>query len=533
MNPNLVQRRTVGTPGEITIAPVTSETGAGEKSTQPKSAPVNAAIAIRRGPIDENGAHFATPGNSTYFDEDAVGHGAEKYDLSSANIADTSDPKTILHEAAKDERLTPEEHERIDRQIADAEKSEPYISYLENEELPLPDAAKRLGYDGIKVWENDDVGNPSSVFLWNTDKAKTLKIRPAPGEFPNEIKMVAEEVRSQLLGDKAAEWKDCTPVSYALADKLKGEYQDVAVASGDYGTTQHNWVVVPSKNLYIDATHDQFGNNAIRPGHLTDEDYRRDYSPDPQDIWVKANSAEFPEMLNTALAESESSTPPAKGGEAPAGKPAPSAKSPAVTSAKGAGEESTQPSSAAAGVTHEYVHFTRLESVGQILRGGFDLTKYGSGIGPKREVNIVGVSLTRDADVSRAYQKAGLHGIAVKVNPKKTLDLSKIDIPTDKIIRSGAYGTEQESREGLAQFLENRGRPDLADKVDAGESVHIPGDIDPDNAVLMALGFPVGADISREQLTAAAIRAGYDSISYRDEFLALDPKIIKTTLHPY
>jgi hypothetical protein len=302
MNPNLVQRRTVSTPEEITIAPVSSEKGTGEKSTQPKSAPVGAVIAIRRGPIDEDGAHFATAGNSTYFDEDAVGHGAEKYDLSSANIADTSDPKTtlaILHEAAQDERLTPEEHERIDRLIADAEKGEPYISYLENEELPLPDAAKRLGYDGIKVWENDDVGDPSSVFLWNTGKAKKVA-----EEFLNNIEMVAKEVRAQLLGNKAAEWKDCTPVSYALADKLKGEYRDLAVASGDYGTMQHNWVVVPSKNLYIDATHDQFGSNAIRAGHLTDEDYKRDYSPDPQDTWVKANSTEFPGMLKTALAES-------------------------------------------------------------------------------------------------------------------------------------------------------------------------------------------------------------------------------------
>ena len=48
----------------------------------------------------------------------------------------------------------------------------------------------------------------------------------------------------------------------------------------------------------------QFGSNAIRVGHLTDEDYKRDYSPDPQDTWVKANSAEFLGMLKTALAES-------------------------------------------------------------------------------------------------------------------------------------------------------------------------------------------------------------------------------------
>src|ERR1035438_4512005 len=68
MNSNLVQRRTVGTPEEITIAPVISEKAAGEESPHPSNAPAGAVIAIRRGPIDENGAHFATAGNSTYFD---------------------------------------------------------------------------------------------------------------------------------------------------------------------------------------------------------------------------------------------------------------------------------------------------------------------------------------------------------------------------------------------------------------------------------------------------------------------------------
>jgi hypothetical protein len=92
-------------------------------------------------------------------------------------IADTENAQTtiaILQEALKDSRLTPEDRQRVRELLADAESGEPHVGYMDNDELPLPDAAKRLGYDGILVWENDDVSDPSSVFLWNVSKAKPL-----------------------------------------------------------------------------------------------------------------------------------------------------------------------------------------------------------------------------------------------------------------------------------------------------------------------------------------------------------------------
>lgn len=97
----------------------------------------------------------------------------EKYTISGANIADTSKKEVreaVIKEALKDPSITKEEKIRL----AELYKDEA-IDYRDNDELPLPAAAKRLGYDGIKVWENDDVGDPTSIFLWSTDKASKVK----------------------------------------------------------------------------------------------------------------------------------------------------------------------------------------------------------------------------------------------------------------------------------------------------------------------------------------------------------------------
>jgi hypothetical protein len=135
-------------------------------------------IAIRRGEISPDGAYFSTEGMSTYFDEGAVELGeAQKYDLSDLRIADTEESAVtlaILQEVAKDPSLTREEQERVQSLIAEARKGEPFIDYFANDELPLPAAAKRLGYDGIRVWENDDVGGPTSLFVWAVGKIKKI-----------------------------------------------------------------------------------------------------------------------------------------------------------------------------------------------------------------------------------------------------------------------------------------------------------------------------------------------------------------------
>jgi N12 class adenine-specific DNA methylase len=170
--------------GEGTIPSVPPERGAGQQPTEQTPKPAGGqVIAIRRGEVSSDGAHFSLPGSSTYYDEDAVESGeAQKFDLSSANIADTTDPKVvtaILEEAQKIEMMGAERVRVLDL-LKEARNGEPHINYLDNEELPLPEAAKRLGYDGIKVWENDDITGPSSVFVWNTAKAKQLKSETSP-----------------------------------------------------------------------------------------------------------------------------------------------------------------------------------------------------------------------------------------------------------------------------------------------------------------------------------------------------------------
>jgi 8-oxo-dGTP pyrophosphatase MutT (NUDIX family) len=160
------------------------------------------ATAIRRGEVDPKGAYFSLPGGSTYYDEQAVELGeAKAYDLSSANIADTNDPATassILAELLNDERLTSEDRQRAEALLAEAQAGEPHITYMDNDELPIPDAAKKLGYDGILVWENDDYGNPSSVFLWNVDKAKTAAEKPKPVFKPFRIE-VPKDARNRFI----------------------------------------------------------------------------------------------------------------------------------------------------------------------------------------------------------------------------------------------------------------------------------------------------------------------------------------------
>lgn len=135
-------------------------------------------IAIRRGDISEDGSYFSTPGSSTYYDEDAIGRdNVHRYDLTRLRIADTTDQRVtseILRETLKDDTLGAAERERLAGLLAESEAGNPFIDYLANDELPIPAAAQRLGYDGIRVWENDDHASPSSVFAWTTYKITQL-----------------------------------------------------------------------------------------------------------------------------------------------------------------------------------------------------------------------------------------------------------------------------------------------------------------------------------------------------------------------
>lgn len=122
----------------------------------------------RRGDIDKNGAYFSTgEGMSTYFDE--FDPEVKTYTLKNARIvsSDTNEAKQVLQEALKDKGNSPEAIVKIKESLQDG-----FIDYQMNDEIPsIVNAARDMGYDGIKVWENDSIGNPDSIFLWNTQKA--------------------------------------------------------------------------------------------------------------------------------------------------------------------------------------------------------------------------------------------------------------------------------------------------------------------------------------------------------------------------
>ncbi len=123
------------------------------------------AYAVRRGELGDI-SHFSEPGSSTYFDA----QDAKKYTYADAKIAHLDDKMTaakVIEEAKK--TATPEELSRLKTLEI------PGINYVEVEELGLLQAAQRLGYDGARFWENDDVTHPSTVAIWNKSKIKPMK----------------------------------------------------------------------------------------------------------------------------------------------------------------------------------------------------------------------------------------------------------------------------------------------------------------------------------------------------------------------
>lgn len=129
---------------------------------------------VRMGKIDRNGgAYFATSGASTYYDPLALEPSRNTFLLKKDTKiveTDTEAAKEVIKEAIKIE-----ENKDMVEQLEDM-LSDGYIDYMlnderkPNEDSSIVKAAKRLGYDGIKVWESDDIGSATSIFLWNTDK---------------------------------------------------------------------------------------------------------------------------------------------------------------------------------------------------------------------------------------------------------------------------------------------------------------------------------------------------------------------------
>ena len=143
----------------------------------------NIVLAVRQGDIDQSGAYFATAGSSTYFDLE--NKAAKKYDISAAKIAKSGTPemRQIL-EKAKTLKNSPEEIARIDEALTAMQDEDNHVDYLLFDEVTsIKEAAEQLGFDGVKVWENDDIADPSSVFIWNTEKIKPLEEEPIDVDF--------------------------------------------------------------------------------------------------------------------------------------------------------------------------------------------------------------------------------------------------------------------------------------------------------------------------------------------------------------
>lgn len=135
----------------------------------------NKANAIRQGEIQKDGAYFSTQGYSTYYD--ANNPSKKMYDISSAKLAvsGSNEMNAVLKEALKIEK-SPENIKQIEEALQSDGKVDNFVDYLLFDEIPsIKKAAENLGFDGVKVWENDDVGNPSSVFIWNVDKINDTK----------------------------------------------------------------------------------------------------------------------------------------------------------------------------------------------------------------------------------------------------------------------------------------------------------------------------------------------------------------------
>jgi hypothetical protein len=141
-----------------------------------KTAPSDTLELSRIGEFGEEGTYFGVKGQTQY-------EGGTNYTLSKAKIADVTDKDvaiSLIDETLKNKDLTEEQISSLN----EAKQNNGFIDYSLFDETPMAAAAKKLGYDAVKVFENQDFpGVPSSVFVVNTkklSKAKTSEQRLYP-----------------------------------------------------------------------------------------------------------------------------------------------------------------------------------------------------------------------------------------------------------------------------------------------------------------------------------------------------------------
>ncbi|WP_323025746.1 hypothetical protein [Castellaniella sp.] len=167
-------------------------------------------LGARRGVIEPTGAYFATNGSSTFFDP--VDPGIDLYDLGQVRVADTRSPEvtaSILARALEYEGLSEEDRQRLQEALDAARAGDPLVDYVLADELPLPRAARDLGFGGLRIWENDDWADPSSIFIWDlvaVRKLSDIESAQVRAYFSNEQGAFVESRKNEdgilLVGDQ-------------------------------------------------------------------------------------------------------------------------------------------------------------------------------------------------------------------------------------------------------------------------------------------------------------------------------------------
>jgi hypothetical protein len=203
-------------------------------------------LAVRQGDVEEGGAYFSTEGSSTYFDLDNPN--AKRYDIGSAKLAvsGSNDMRGILKEALNDADNSIDDIQRItDAMVAD-NAVDNFVDYMLFDEVPsIKRAAEKLGYDGVKVWESDDISDPSSVFIWNTGKAKDIieSGRKGLNEEAIETREGAPESPKQLETDIDRIVKDMDVDSLAddIGRQLEGDIGEPEFVESTATASEYKW----------------------------------------------------------------------------------------------------------------------------------------------------------------------------------------------------------------------------------------------------------------------------------------------------
>ena len=118
----------------------------------------------------------------------------------------------------------------------------------------------------------------------------------------------AQRVRDKCLeGRKPAHLRDAYSVAYFLARSLHWRFRDVRIMVGDCATSrgavQHHWVEIPSRDLYVDPTYDEFDPALpVRVGRISDVEYSSLYLQRTDSLFDVADPRNHPRYVYAEVA---------------------------------------------------------------------------------------------------------------------------------------------------------------------------------------------------------------------------------------